>query len=316
MRGMETYLNNTIADTERGPSPALWAAQGSNNGWIPDFLMDPRLGQVFFEDFKSSGISPASGSALNYNADQSWYAYLDTNGAITDAGIVGGGINLAASNTAHQGVALGQLTNAFQIVDSTPNLQGRLIFECRVSSAAASLAASKTDYFIGLIDASGLPASAVPITGTGGALSTSPGLIGFHKRGGSTHGTDWDFVYQVAGGTAVYETNLGNIVTTVTGTAPVGGTYYKLGFDYNPLAIGLAVASTATGQTLGVVTKPMLKVFVNGLAAVCFLDSGIIKGTTFPNTIMSPAVAWKQQSTTASVSANIDWLGVVQQFIA
>lgn len=309
------YLANGAQNTERGPSEIIWGAQGSRNAFIPDFLSDPRLGRWFFEDFGQAGLSPAAGSAANFVGDRNWYAYLDTNGAITDSAIVGGGAHLAASTTAHQGVALGSLPTTYQLAPSSVLSAARLAFECRVANSTASLAASTSDYFLGLAEGGAKPASAIPITGTGGLLDTTGGLIGFHKRGGATHGTDFDFVYQKAGGTAVYEANLGNLITTVLGAAPVGGTFYKLGFVYNPYALPIIVGSTATGQTAGLTLKPIITIYVNGLAAACFLDNGIITGTAFPTGTLSPAVAWKQQSTTASVSADIDWIAVAQEYV-
>lgn len=311
-----TYAGGIAADTERGPSPQLWAWLDGGNAGVPDFLQDPRLGMYIFDDFKSVGLSPASGSAANFNADTNWYAFLDTNGAITDSGIAGGGIHLAASTTAHQGVALGSLTNSAQIITSTGAYQGRLAFEFRAQLSSASVAASIDDAFCGLVDASGLPASAVPITATGGTLATAPGFIGFHKRGGATNGTDWNFVYNVAGGTPVYATNLQNLITTVTGVAPVGGTFYKLGFIYDPGALTQIIYSASTGQTLGVYAKPYIKVYVNGVAATAFLTSTNVAGTSFPTTLMGPSIAFKQQSTTAAVNCDFDWIRAAQNFIA
>lgn len=310
------YLANGAANTERGPSEIIWGAQGSRNAFIPDFLTDPRLGRWFFEDFGQAGISPAPGSAASFTADRNWYAYLDTNGAITDSGIVGGGAHLAASTTAHQGVAIASLTTTFQLAPSSVLSAARLAFECRVQNSTASLAASTNDFFLGLAESGAKPASAIPITSTAGTLDTTGGLIGFHKRGGATHGTDFDFVYQVAGGTAVYETHLGNIINTVLGAAAAGATWYKLGFTYNPYAQAIIVSSTATGQTLGAVVRPLIQIYVNGLAAACFLDNGIVTGTAFPTGTLSPAIAWKQQSTTASVNADVDWIAVAQEFVA
>lgn len=305
-------------DTERGPSPSIWYQQGTTNAWWASFIQDPRLGLAEFDDFKGTGISPATGSAANFNSEQTWYAYLDTNGVITDSGIVGGGVNLAASTTANQGVALGSLTNSYQIVTSGGVQQGRLAFECRVQCSTASVAASKSDVFLGLVDASGLPASAVPITNTGGTLASAAGFIGFHKRGGATNGADFNFVFNVAGGTPQYFTQLNNIVKTVTGTAMAGATFYKLGFVFNPNAesIVLSTANALTGETAGVLVTPSIYVYVNGVPAAAVITKPLVIGTTFPTTLMSPAIAFKQQSTTAAVSADVDWIMVAQQLIA
>jgi hypothetical protein len=311
-------LGNLAADTERGPSPSIWNANGANNAWIADFIQDPRLGILSWEDFKGCGISPATGSALNFNADLDWYAYLDTNGAITDSAIVGGGIHLAASTTAHQGVALSSLTTAYQLITSGAAVQGRLYFECRLQASSANYANSVSDIFVGLVDNSGTPASAVPITNTGGSLSTAPGLIGFHKRGGTTSATDFAFVYNVAGGTPQYFTQLNTLITTITGTAPAGATFYKLGFVFNPQAEPLNITSTnaLTGETSNILSTPYVTIYVNGQPAAAVITKTLVTGTTFPVTVMAPAIAFKQQSTTASVNCDVDWIAVAQEMIA
>lgn len=314
------YLGNPFypgtADTERGPSPQIWGWQGSPNSGPWDFLQDPRTGLDFWEDFKACGASPATGSAGTFAAENAWLAYLDTNGAITDSGIVGGGIHLAASTTVHQGVALGQLVNSYQLVDSLAALKGRLAFEARVQLSVASIAASTADMFVGLVDASGTPASGVPISATGGTMAVAAGFIGFQKRGGVTGPADWNFVYNVAGGTPVYAVNLQNLINTITGSPLVGGAFYKLGFVFDPVAELRAIISASTGQVAGVVARPMIQVYVNGQVAGAFLTTTNVQGVAFPNTLMSPAVAWKQQSTTAAVNADVDWVRIAQTTFA
>jgi hypothetical protein len=315
-----TYLANqptTSAlgsqNTERGPTEDLWGAPGAPNAWIADFLQSPRLGMYFFDDFKTCGISPATGSAQGFSGEMNYSAYATTGGVIADSAIVGGGINLSGATTAHQGVALGSLTTGFQIVTSTTVYQQRLVFECRVQLSLASLANSKSDVFIGLSDT--VPASQVPISNTGGTLSTTPGLIGFHKRGGTTNAADWNFVYQLAGGTAVYPTNLQALVATVLGTAPSTTTlaFYKLGFVYDPFAPPLVISSASTGQTAGNVARPIIRVYVNGVPAAAFLTTTNVGGAAFPVTTLSPNIAFMQQSTTAAVSCDVDWVRVAQQ---
>lgn len=312
------YLNNLAADTERGPSPSIWGSPGSGNAWIADFIQEPRLGLYQFEDFKSCGITPATGSAGNFIGDTAWYAYGDTAGVITDANIVGGGITLAGGTTDNAGIALGSLAQSYQLVTSAAALQGRLAFECRVAMSTASYVATRNDMFLGLVDASGTPAAVLPITATGGLLTTAAGLIGFHKRGGTTGAVDWNFVYQVAGGTAVYATNLQALITTVTGVAPVGGTYYKLGFVFDPFnAPLLPITSASTGQTASPnATRAMVRIYVNGLQAAAFLTSTNVLGTAFPTTVMSRAAAYRNDNTTAALSGSVDWVGVGQNAIS
>lgn len=301
-----TFAQTQKADTNRGPSDSIWSLCP-----VEELQQEPRLGYYLYDDFLSAGLSPATGSAANFLGDTPWYAYLDTNGAITDSGVEGGGIHLAAATTGGQGVALGKLTNGLRITDGTSVFQ-KLWFECRVQLSTASLAASKADVFLGLVDASGLPASAVPITGTGGSLATAAGFIGFHKRGGATNPGDFGFVYNVAAGTPVYATNLTTLVATVGGAALAGGTFVKLGFLFDPNPYPKVISSASTGQTAGNISRPMVTVFVNGQPAVAFLTSTNVLGTAFPTTFLSPSIAFKQQSTTAAVNCDVDWIRVAQ----
>lgn len=312
---LPTFLGNLAQSTTRGPSPNLWGWLGSPVR-METFLSDPNFGWAFWEDFTSTGPSPATGSAGAFTGNKAWYAYLDTNGAITDAGVQGGGIKLAASTTAHQGVALGSLTNSFQIVTSSGALQGRLMFECSVNLSTAGLAASTADMFVGLMDASGLPASAVPITNVGGVLSTAPGMIGFWKSGGATLYGDWSFIWNAAGGTIQNVVPLQGLVNAVTGSALTTGAV-KLGFVFNPMAESIMVVTPTTSlQAATVIYRPMIQVYVNGLPSTAFLINSDITAATFPSTVMGPAIAFKQQSTTAAVSAIVDWMGIGQAAIA
>lgn len=296
------YAPALTADISRGPSIAIW--DGFN---IPAILENPGLGMYFFDDFIVCPSSPATGSALPWG---SWAAFLETNGAITDGALEGGVIKLAASTTAHQGVSLNSLAGSFRITTtSTLALNKKLAFEARV--AVSSIAASQQDTFVGLMDTGG-GLTLEPITATGGLLTTTPNLIGFHQKGGASGFADWNFVYQLGGGTAVYPTNLQALITTVTGVAPVAAAFVKLGFIFDPNPPSLLISSASTGQTVGVLAKPMIQVFVNGQPAPAFLTSTNVQGTTFPTGFMGPVMAFKQQSTTASISSSFDWIRVAQ----
>lgn len=302
------YLANLTPSTQRGPSESIWGAPGTPNGWIADFIQDFSLGTFFEDDFNPAPNYPGGSYTGGFGR---WTIFSTANGVITDAGIVGGGITLAASTTADQGLTLSSSAGAFQIITSGGVYQSRMAFEARVATSTASLAASTADMFVGLMD-NGTGTSQIPITTVNGVLSTTPNLIGFHKRGGVTTPGDWGFVYQLAGGTAVYPTNLQSLVTTVTAVAPVGGTYYKLGFVYDNFAQPFQISTASTGQTAGIIARSLIRVYVNGVSAVAFLTSTNVGGTAFPTGIMGPVVAFMQQSTTASVNSSIDWLRVAQ----
>lgn len=309
------------ADTERGPSPIIWGAPGSPNAWAEDFIQDPRLGYYFFDDFNDTGGALTLNNVGQYGR---WATQAETTDpTITDDGIIGGGWKLAASTTAHRGVALSTTAGGVQFYDGTNLVPGQMAFECRVK--ISSIAASTLDMFVGLMD--NLPvASTIPITATGGTLSTTPDLIGFHARGGSTNPGDFSVAYNVAAGTVQYPTGLTNLVNTVTGTALAAATYVKLGFVYNPKGgqggqpYTKTITTAATSaQTVGNSAIPMLQFFVNGIPCATFLIKGDITAATFcggSTAILGPVVAFKQQSTTASISASIDWIRVAQSYSA
>ena len=307
------YSFGLSADTRRGPSTAIWGAPGSPNSFVEDFLQEPYLGTYFFDDFLDTG------GLLTLNAPGAygrWATFAETTDpTITDAAIQGGGWTLGASTTAHRGVSLSTTAGAFQFVTTAGVLQGRIAFECRVK--LSSIAACTLDLFVGLMD--NLPvASTVPITATGGSLSTTPGLIGFHARGGATNPGDFSVAYNIAGGTVQYPTGLTNLVNTITGTAYAAAAYVKLGFLYdpNPYAVKISTAATS-GQTAGNTARPCIRFFVNGQPAAAFLQyadltTGSANNSLFSPVALGPVIAFKQQSTTASITASIDWIRVAQ----
>jgi hypothetical protein len=309
------------ANAERGPSEAIWACLGEPDASIEDFFQEPRLGHYLWDDFDDSGGVLTLGAAGQYGR---WATFAEaTRPTITDDGIVGGGWKLAASTTAHDGVSLSTTAGSYQFVTTAgvlPN-PGRMFFECRVK--LSSIAASTIDMFIGLMDT--LPvATIVPITATGGSLSTTPNLFGFHARGGATNPGDFSVAYNVASGTVQYPTGLTNLVNTVQGSALAAATYVKLGFifDPTPSAQRVACSTAATSkQTVGNVYAKRIRFFVNGVECSTFLiNDDIVTGAAnnalFPAAVMGPVIAWKQQSTTASISGSIDWIRVAQQLAA
>lgn len=313
------YLANTAANTERGPTEALWYAPGSPNAWIADFIQDPRLGMYFFDDFLTFP-KLASGSLGPVAAGLGWGYFGTANAAVADDGIVGAGLKFSASTTASQGNNISSLTGAFQIINGSAALQGRLVFEARVR--ANGIANTQNDTFVGLMDNGG-GTSGIPISGTPGTLSATPNLIGFHKRGGTTNATDWNFVYQLAGGTAVYPTNLQNLVNTVTGSAYVNSAYVKLGFVYNPNAVPILINTAVTAgtlvQTVGVISRPMIQVYVNGQPAAAFLNSAnltsAVSGAAFPTGFMGPVFAFYEAAASVGYDSAIDWIRVAQNAI-
>lgn len=322
------FTTSPTPDTYRGPSEAIWGVWNEL-----DMLEDPRLGLYVFDDFVNSGSGPGAATAFT-GSFGSWTLYQGSNsGTIQDAGIVGAGIQFVpSSGTVSSGastptVALQSLAGGFQIITNSSGnsaLQGKLAFECRV--ALTSITSGQRDAFVGLSD--GAPGSNKPFlvlsAGSSNMLASSNNLIGFYNAG-SGRGQDWWFVYQLASTAPVFASNLGSLISKVTGTAIAAGTFYKLGFVYDPNALTAKIGTASDGQTVGNVAKQMLQVYVNGVAAAAFLtQTQNILTASFPTGIMGPLMAFTDNSTSGSGNSgtgsagvmNIDWIRVAQSLIA
>jgi hypothetical protein len=300
------YLANLAADTNLGPSQAIWG-----DCPILEFLEDPSKGRVsrlFARDL--SGHPATSGGAYAGPVGGGGAAaYLYQGGSITD-GAAEGGSAVLASDGDNEGAAVGAAVGGYQLYDGT-NLQGKLWFEARVASS--SVTATKHDAFVGLFDgfcASGVPQAAVPITTTDNTLA-DVNLIGFHKKGNAA--TDWSFVYKLAGTTIVYPTNLTTLAATVLGAALTAGQSVKLGFVFDPNGGSKVISSASTGQTAGQTKKALITVFINGLPAVAFLTSDNTGGGAFPTGVMGPGLAVMNQTGTTPGSLAAKWVQVAQR---
>lgn len=305
------YLGNASANSYRGPSPVIWAGSQpggspSPNSWIEDILVDPAVGMHFYDDFLVIGSGPAAATALTGSIGQ-WALYQSSAGGnIQDGGIIGGGILFnpgsiaVSSGTSTPTTALSALAGSFQITSTstgTAGLQGKLAFECRV--ALTSITSGQRDAFIGLADQNS-PQSNNPFTvvsgGSSQMLTTTRNLIGFYNAD-SGRGQDWAFVFQLASTAPVFPTSLNSLVSTVLGSAIVAGTYYKLGFIYDPNAQTETIGTASTGQTAGTTAKAMIKVYVNGVQAAAFLTQAAnILTASFPTGIMGPNMAFANVS--------------------
>ena len=321
-------------NTERGPSEIIWGAPGSYNAWPPDFYQEPRLGLYFFDDFNNIGGFPAAATAASLSIGN-WSLYAGSNaGPLTDAAIVGGVIQFVpSSGTVSTGASNTQVTlnsqiGAYQIITNSSGnsaLQGRLAFEARV--ALTSVTSGQRDAFIGLAD-QGAPSSNNPFTvvsaGSSQMLTTTRNLIGFYNAD-SGRGQDWAFVFQLASTAPVFSAGLQSLVSTVLGSAIGAGTYYKLGFVYDPFAPTLIVATAGQGQTVGAIAKAMIKVYVNGVQCATFLtQTQNILTASFPTGIMGPCISFANVSNSGTSNSatnlaglmNVDWVRVAQNLIA
>lgn len=295
---------NMSFSTSRGPSPAIWQDCPREN-----LIARPELGQYFFEDFDQVGGHVSTGSAVIGPVGK-MAAYIYAGGAVAD-GAAEGGVVTISSDGDNEGVALGSTVGSFRITTtSTLALNQKLWFETRIS--LSTVTATKNDAFVGLFDkfgsTTGVPQAAFPISTTDDTLSTTPNLIGFMRKGTAAP-TEWQFVYQLAGGTAVFPTNLTTLMNTVTGAVATAGGWVKLGFLFDPNAPFERISSASTGQTAGQTAKPLIKVFVNGKPAPAFLTSTNVAGTSFPTGFMAPGVAIMNQTGSTPGSLSCDWIG-------
>jgi hypothetical protein len=318
------------SDTSRGPSPEVWYPAGSPPGWIANILENPQMGIQFFDDFAVSGFDPGAGAAaaLLGNLGQ-WSVYVGSTAQLRDGGIYGGGLQFVpgsiavSSGASTPTTAISSMVGAFQIASNSSGnsaLQGRLAFECRLM--LTSVTDVKRAAFAGL--AEGAPAAGNPFlvvsAGSSNELSSTRNLIGFYFPS-SGLGGDCRFVFQKASTAAVFPTNLASLVSTVTGSSIVAGTFYKLGFVFDQLAPSAAISSASTGQTAGAIAKQMLRIYVNGIQAAAFLtQTENILTASFPVGNMGPMVAFANVSNsgTSNSATNLsglmtcDWVRTVQ----
>jgi len=328
-----TYLVNTVANTERGPSEVIWGSPGTPNAWVEDFLQDPRLGLHVFDDFALTGTGPGAATSFTGSFGQ-WSMFQSSNsGNIIDGSAIGGVISFVpSSGTVAAGISsptveIQGLAGAFQFITNSSGasaLQGKLAFEARV--ALTSITSGQRDAFIGLTD--GAPGNANPFlvvsAGSSNMLSSSNNLIGFYNAD-SNRGQDWWFVYQLASTAPVFASNLGSLVSKVTGTAIAAGTFYKLGFVYDPNALPANIVTASDGQTVGNNAKKMIRIFVNGTEAVPFLtQTQNILTASFPTGVMTPIIAFANVSNSGTSNSatnvaglmKVDWLRCAQNLLA
>lgn len=301
-----TPAGNLVANTFRGPSPSIW-----QNAPVMDCIQDPGKGMYFFDDFLLTGQMPVATGGTSVTNMGQWGLYASQGGLLTDGALEGGVINLT-SDGADESVTIASLAGSYRITTTSTLVYNQpLWFETRV--AVSTIATTKNDVFVGLCDkltTSNLMVNTIPISTTDDTLSTTPNLIGFHKKSGV--GNDWAFVYQLAGGTAVYPTNLTTLATTVLGAAITANGFVKLGFLFDPRPGNQArrISSASTGQTAGVLAQPVIRVFVNGLEAAAFLTSTNVQGTAFPTGFMGPVFSVMQTATGANAGL-LDWIRVL-----
>lgn len=297
----------TAGDTHRGPSPEIW-----HDFNALDFLEDPSKGMHVFEDFLgTSNIPTAAAAAIaqGFNDNFSIYAYQ---GATIVDGAAEGGVITMGSDGDNEGVALGPTAGWARITTtSTLALNQKLWFEARW--ARSSVTATKGDFFVGLIDSfltSGVPTAAIPITVTDNTLA-DVNLIGFHSKGNAP--TEVSFVYKLKGQSVVYPTNLTTLMASSGDSVLTDGKFVKTGFLFDPDATPRVISSASTGQTVGTVRKPLIRIFINGRELPAFLTTENVQGTAFPTGFMGQCMAVLNQTGSTPPTMSCDWIRVAQK---
>lgn len=316
-----SYMAPLSQDTTRGPSQALWGdfpvedALQNRGGGIGTACME------IWDDFcpcpTPSNTTPAIGTF------GPWATWMASGMTITD-GIEEGGVIKFDGTTANKSSILTSNAGMFRMVGGSTAYAftgGKFWMEMRI--ALGSIAASQQGVFFGLADhtSSQINSSDTTVVASGGnTLTTTKNLIGLFNRT-TTGPTDFSVVYQPASGTAVYPTSLTTLVTTVAGSAMTayaastakgqGTGFVKLGMKFDPNPSNQAIpapSSPPSGQTAGTLYKPIITFYVNGQAAPCFLNPGILQAATFPtNCIFSPVFNYMNiASGTAPVY--LDWM--------
>jgi hypothetical protein len=314
MKSIE-YLGNLLPDTTRGPSQAIWG----DCDWVR-MKESFRHGMTFEDDFMVAGNLSVTNAIGNMGQ---WATWADTDAVLgTDPQQDGGVVQLSDGGNSSVNITLASQAGACRIASAASlyPLQRKLWFECRV--ALGSITTSKRDAFVGLVDNTNFAtASATKVINTANVLATVNGLFGFHFRD-TTNPTDVGLAFNVAGGTVQYPTNLQTLVNTVTSSAmtafAAGATgalatgFVKLGFVFDPFAPTILLSTLSSGQTAGTMARPMIKVFVNGIAAPAVLTTANIQAATFPTGWMGPAMSYTSRSGTAAGGLYVDWIRVAQ----
>lgn len=312
------YSSALVQDTSRGPSQSIWAdcpledfIQGAGGG-IGTF------GMLDGDDFLTAGNFAA---AVNVKFNFGRYAaFADTNGALqADPNNEGGIVAVGAGSNTGVNINFGSNAGAYRIVSGASGfpLGQKLWFECRV--AMGSIAASKRDIFVGLMDTlTTVNTATAGIWSAADTFQTTMNMIGFHARGGATNPGDFGVVYNVASGTVQRPTGLTTLGTTVTGSAPTAYAavtngaptgFLKLGFVFDPTGDkpALLAPSANNGHTQGTLYKPLIQFYVNGQVAPEFLASNNVQASTFPTGWMNFVFGYLSDSGTAPGNAYIDW---------
>jgi hypothetical protein len=226
---------------------------------VLDMLEDPGIGIYWhrrFHSFKSGTVN-----AANAYWAQGLNAFGSADGTITNLTTQEGGVALASTATDNAGASISQACPPFRISRAAKTLW----FEARVKTS--TIADTKHDLFVGLMDTNTALSATVPITAAGAVADVS--CVGFFrpesaKAGAGTGGATLNVTYKAAGVAAVV---VANDVATL-----LADTYVKLGMRFDQRAGKFSNNDNA------------LSFFVDGVK-VAEKVIPVAAGTDFPNNI-------------------------------
>lgn len=300
-------------DNDRGPSSRIWG----DCDWdgIVGGQNEFKGAKWFYDDAIMLGNAVMS-SAFQGSIGQ-WSAYGAAGAFINDQALDGAVAGMGSDGD-NEGLTLISSAGGFRMVTtSTLAPNQKLWFEASVGTS--TIAATKRDDFVGLAIpalSSNLPRANYPITTTDDTLDATNGtFIGFHRKGTAAP-TDYQFVFNLAGGTINYVTNLTTLLATA-GVTLAANVPIKLGFVFDPNALTALVGSLPTArQTQGQLARQVVRIFAQGYEMPTFLTGLDVYNATatqaFPTGFMAPCVATMNQTASTPGSMLYDWIRVAQ----
>jgi len=245
-------------------------------------------GVWFSDDFTSAnGLLEAAGaltfpSAISQSID-GYRAYVDIgSSAARVSDVTGGVLRLSGDNVDNDMIAIG--TGDLLEISDTAGSDKLTIFECRI--ALPSISATSGSRFIGLGNDEVIADDGL-IDDTGALITAGGAAIGFSVLDAAAGAID--FTYGAAGQVST--------VKTATIQTAVAGTFYKLGFVYNPRAV----------------PSKRITAFVDNVESSTYITATNIAAALFPDgEYMGLAAAVKTDATTVA-SLDIDWWAVYQE---
>lgn len=274
------FKKTTTADTNRGPSPNIWA-----DCPVLEMIENPGRGMYFFDDFTGpTGLitSPTTEAALV----GALYNGFGSSGATITQGTALGGSIILTEATDNEAVYLASKARCFQISSAL----GKLWFEARVKVSA--ITDDQIGFLLGLFDDTAITVIVPLSTANPPIFATTGNFVGFWGR------------EQDAG--AVMSTYVADGVTSVSVQATVhtfvADTYVKLGMKFDPDGFGEGDGAK-------------LSFYVNNVRQTTSKVIPDNTGTDFPADVrLSPLVGHRLGGSTSSLTT-MDWWRCAQLYV-